>query len=884
MRRLSKLVVAFAIAAVPLAALAAERPIRVHAIGYKQLLSDADPDDVDSYGSYRNHLVRLADDAIAADQEAPPDSQRVFVFPEDSALYAMFIGARGLPLRTLEPLLRQGGGNGGSVAIAGLFAAYQAQAAYYRVKFPAQNLSQARLGLLALTDTLYRSFFETFCEIAIRHRAWVVTSANVAPAEIVTDPLRAALLGDPEGRERPCGDVPAPCAYEATSESVYNQAFVFDPGGRLVFNPRPESREGELDGAVKKTYLVPVEQGPIERGKIGLDLAYGDLRQVRPIAIAGVPMGIVISKPAWMLDELGRLEAYDTQVILQPEAFSSWAVPEGDDPSWSPDVLKQSGWSHTQKYSPFRYSILAELTGNFFDLIFDAQNHIVKKATRKLASAPRYIGQPDDVGWVAVSPWVVSDDPDDPSSVCTTGDLRVRRECLALYGEKLAPASNDPLENQYMESTIAATLDLSRPARDEAPRVPGALGNNAPLDLRRARQRNPRAATGPDGTVYVVWEDRRSGVDQIRIARISPSGAIESRRVLPSGTRQIFPQVAVASDGTIHVVWQELGPRPRIVRTSAPGWNGEFFPFAFPIPFFPVEIPFGSSVTEQWKPAVAIDGDDRLHVAWIGLVDGFERLLHTRIDPDGNGFSESTGPPLDAEAFPAPDPLAERLNNRWNPAIAARTFGDGSTKIAIAWTDFRNYAWDLFATVSADGGETFDEHVRVDDAGAALERLHNDPSVLISPGGAVNVAWTDQAGRRAGCAECPKQRRPDADIAFARLGDANIRIDDTGDGLTREDHTGFSNQWRPALAADSATGRVYAVWQDHREGNNDIYLSYSDDGGTSWAGNVRVDDTGGGPSNQTSPVVTVAGGTLTVLWQDDRDGREQIYYAQGGLE
>jgi len=45
-----------------------------------------------------------------------------------------------------------------------------------------------------------------------------------------------------------------------------------------------------------------------------------------------------------------------------------------------------------------------------------------------------------------------------------------------------------------------------------------------------------------------------------------------------------------------------------------------------------------------------------------------------------------------------------------------------------------------------------------------------------------------------------------------------------------------------------------------------------------------VDDTGGGPSNQTSPVVTVAGGTLTVLWQDDRDGREQIYYAQGGLE
>ncbi|MGH7821940.1 MAG: hypothetical protein ACREQ9_19430, partial [Candidatus Binatia bacterium] len=629
--------------------------------------------------------------------------------------WALFMGARGRPFRELEPLLRQGGGNGSAVAVAGLFAAYQAQAAYYRVKFPEQNLSQARLGLLALTDTLYRSFYETFREIAIRHGAWVVASANVAPAEITADPAKALLLGDPEARGLPCGTVHAPCAYEAASENVYNQAFVFDPSGNLVFNPYTEAREAALDGAVKKTYLVPIEQGPLEQGKVGLDLAYGDLRQVRPIPIAGAPMGVVISKPAWMLDELGRLEAYDAAVVLQPEAFSSWGSPVAD---WSPDVLKQSGWSHTQKYSPFRYSILAELTGNFFDLVFDAQNHVVRKATAKRTAVERYIGQPDDVAWVSVSPWVAGDGA---GGECAAPTLRERRECLAGFGAKLAPASGDPLENQYREDFVAARLDLSPPRRDEARRVPGVLGPSAPLDPHRSRQRRPRAATGPDGSTYVVWQDDRSGLDAIRIARMAPDGSIESRAVLPTGVKQAFPQVAVSRTGVIHVVWQELDPAPRIVRTFAAGWNDPFFPLALPVTLSP---PIGvfAAIDEQWKPAVAVDAEDRLHVAWIGFSGGFERLFYTRIDPDEGGFGE-TSALLDAEAFPAPEPLAERLNHRWNPAIAARTLDDGSTTVAVAWTDFRSYAWDIYATISTDGGESFSSHARVDDSLTDHERL-----------------------------------------------------------------------------------------------------------------------------------------------------------------
>lgn len=858
-----------AVALVAFTAAAEAAPLRVHAVGYKHAA-----DQLASYADYRSHLDALARAALDGDAGAPPGAERVLVFPEDSALFAMFAGARGAPFRALEPLLKQGGGNGAAVAVAGLFGGYQAQAAYYRLKFPEQNGSETRLGLLALTDTTYRTFFETFRAIAVEHHAWIVAAANVAPAEITTDPVKVALLGDPEAIAAIAAGGGTPYAYEATSPNVYNQAFVFDPTGELVRNPF--GSEGDLDGAAKKTYLVPIEQGPVEQGKIGLDLAYGDLRQARPVDVAGVPTAILISKPAWMPDELGRLEAYDARVLLQPEAFSAWGTPVDD---WQPDVLKQSNWSAVQKYAPFRFGALAELTGNFFDLVFDGQSHVVAKATVKDAVGPglRYVGQPDDVGWLDVGAWVVGDGPGER---CAGSTLAARRACLAEVGRALAPASGDARENGYFEPRAVGTVDLGPPAAD-ATREPGTLGANVRVDDApdAARARNPKIARGLGGAAYVAWQDDRSGVDQIRIARIDPSGAASaSVAVSPSSGRQVSPQIAVSPSGRIHVVWQELEPRPRLRFALAERWGQPFFdapgPFDLCIPPFvscPIDV-------EAWKPAIAAGDDKTLHVAWIGLEDdGLEHLRYAALADGVVGFARD----LDGEAFPAPSPLAERLNNRWSPAISVR----GHT-VAVAWTDFRNYAWDLFATVSRDGGMTFSPHFRVDDAGTALERLENDPSVEIAGDGTVRVAWTDQAGRRAGCATCARQRRPDADIAFASLAPTasaftpNRRVDDTGDGLQTDGRIGFSNQWRPALA--EASGRLVAAWQDQRNGNDDIYLATSVDGGASWSANRRIDDTGSGPSNQYAPAIAVAGdGTATIVWQDDRDGADHVYAARG---
>src|SRR4051812_5178568 len=79
----------------------------------------------------------------------------------------------------------------------------------------------------------------------------------------------------------------------------------------------------------------------------------------------------------------------------------------------------------------------------------------------------------------------------------------------------------------------------------------------------------------------------------------------------------------------------------------------------------------------------------------------------------------------------------------------------------------------------------------------------------------------------------------------------------------------------PSLAA--AGDRLFVAWQDNRLGNNDVFFRTSPDGGTTFAGSERVDDTGAGRSEQTRPRLAWAAGACYVAWEDSRDGTSDIY-------
>jgi hypothetical protein len=137
----------------------------------------------------------------------------------------------------------------------------------------------------------------------------------------------------------------------------------------------------------------------------------------------------------------------------------------------------------------------------------------------------------------------------------------------------------------------------------------------------------------------------------------------------------------------------------------------------------------------------------------------------------------------------------------------------------------------------------------------------------------VHVAWTDL-----------RKREPDTNIFYTRSVDHGLtykptkQLDDSKVGFDPDTDTP-SNQWYPSLAVDR--GRLFVAWQDNRLGNDDVFFSTSVDGGITFSPAERVDDTGTGTSEQTRPSLAIGGRgrkrICYVAWEDGRNGDRDIY-------
>ena len=68
---------------------------------------------------------------------------------------------------------------------------------------------------------------------------------------------------------------------------------------------------------------------------------------------------------------------------------------------------------------------------------------------------------------------------------------------------------------------------------------------------------------------------------------------------------------------------------------------------------------------------------------------------------------------------------------------------------------------------------------------------------------------------------------------------------------------------------------VHVVWQEARDGNNEIYYKRSTDGGVNWGADTRLTNQF---SASTNPSISVSGSVVHVVWKDNRDGNDEIYY------
>jgi hypothetical protein len=92
----------------------------------------------------------------------------------------------------------------------------------------------------------------------------------------------------------------------------------------------------------------------------------------------------------------------------------------------------------------------------------------------------------------------------------------------------------------------------------------------------------------------------------------------------------------------------------------------------------------------------------------------------------------------------------------------------------------------------------------------------------------------------------------------------------------------FARQWHAAVAGD-INGRVAVAWDDEREENSDIMLSWREDGG--WSEDLPLPDASGDGQQAHPSIVMDAEGNLHVAWVEraEKDGPTRLRYQFGRL-
>lgn len=732
------------------------------------------------------------------------DRPNLLVFPDVVGRLAALVGPRGDEARRATSLAR---------ALAALETSYPDAVRWYQDR-ATTAIPSGRLALLAATDTVWTVLDAVYADAARRLRAWVVVTADVALAERSDDPATVRALGDPA--------TSSPTAWVARSDEVSHQTLYFAPDGTLAAT----QREAYLD--------------PVETDTLGLSPA-------RPAEARGValPFGVVASvtsHDAAAPDLFDRLERDDVSLVLLPTAWPSYAAFD-ERGAWGPDTLKSAGWSELARRGGFVAGAQACASGNLFGEALDCQSAVFARADR---AAPRdqFIGQAPDTGFAAVASWAAADD--------VTVALDARRRALAAVGAALAPGG--AREGQYAVGTVWRDVDLGSTPPPSAARASSTARARsvAVAPSLRGEQRRPDVTALANGATVAVWEDTRDGCSALYAARTlaTPGAAFLPATALPHGRDPRGPRLASRGNDLVALVWQErtesAGARHDVVRFARSLNGGRSFDA--PVTLEP------RLDADQWAPDVAIDpSTGTIHVAWVDTRDGPMRVRVASSRDVGMRFDASR--PLDA--LPAMTAYTPR-SNQWAPSIDAR-----GGVVAVAWTDLRHGAWEVYGNASRDDGRAWATAFHLDDADASLARTHADPAVAVAPDGAWRVAWTDL-------------RTTDGDYD-ARVTTVRNGAPGASASLAATD-AAHRPQWRPA--AGFVDDALVAVWQDLRGPHNHLWSATQSPDGTV-SPDARLDD---GADDTQQLAVRVATFAPTVgaaprrvaVFEDDRDGARRV--------
>ena len=195
--------------------------------------------------------------------------------------------------------------------------------------------------------------------------------------------------------------------------------------------------------------------------------------------------------------------------------------------------------------------------------------------------------------------------------------------------------------------------------------------------------------------------------------------------------------------------------------------------------------------------------------------------------------------------------------------------------VYVVWRDWRNGLGDIYFNSSSDGGATWQaSDVRLDTGDSPGSHISGHPE-LSSNGANVYVTWNDD-------------RNDGPDIYFNYSTDGGITWQVPFSIDTKATPGATASEWPQICSSGS---NVYVSWQEARINGYTakfIFFNYSKDGGATWQNSDIQLDTGGLPEEHWSTGVDICcnGNTVYAVWEDGRNGESDIYYnysTDGGI-
>ncbi len=364
-------------------------------------------------------------------------------------------------------------------------------------------------------------------------------------------------------------------------------------------------------------------------------------------------------------------------------------------------------------------------------------------------------------------------------------------------------------------------------------------------DEKSIPQASPAVAADSAGGFILVWQDYRNGHWDIYAQRYNGDGAPVGENFKinddDAGAGHYDPAIAATASGGFVIAWGDFRDGDRNIYAQRFGDDGSPLGANF-------KINDDDGNAQQFSPAIAADSSGGLMVAWRDDRNGNADIYARRYDSDGAAL----GPNFKVNDDSG-NTLQAHVDIAWHP----------SSGFVVTWDDCRNATTYIYGQRYDDDGSPIGSNFRV--SGETINAPQYTPTVAFHSSGSFIIAWKDT-------------RNGGLDI-YAQLYDAagapvnqNFKMNDEGTQCSM-----------PAISFDSPDGFVL-TWLNDVNNDPDIYARRFDAQGAPLQQKFKVNDDVGG-AWQNSPAIAVNGhGGFVIVWEDRRNGKNDIYGQRFGYD